>query len=77
MRELEKYVAPVYPELFASGCIINGFTPQNDRHYQSIVEAIRQFKVDIVVVLDSDMIAAKLKKMIPEMQERIIELQKS
>jgi hypothetical protein len=26
-KELEKFVAPAYPEAFASGCIINGFTP--------------------------------------------------
>lgn len=26
-KELERFVAPAYPEAFASGCIINGFTP--------------------------------------------------
>ena len=26
-KELESFVAPAYPESFASGCIINGFTP--------------------------------------------------
>lgn len=27
VSELERLVCPPYPELFASGCIINGFTP--------------------------------------------------
>lgn len=27
LMELQQFVAPSYPELFASGCIINGFTP--------------------------------------------------
>jgi hypothetical protein len=26
-KELERYVSPAYPEAFASGCIINAFTP--------------------------------------------------
>ena len=26
-KELERFIAPAYPEAFASGCIINGFTP--------------------------------------------------
>lgn len=40
-KELERFVAPAYPEAFASGCIINGFTPQNDRTTESLAEAVR------------------------------------
>jgi hypothetical protein len=40
-KELEKFVAPAYPEVYASGVIINGFTPLNDRSTESLAEAAR------------------------------------
>ena len=45
-------MAPPYPELFASGCIINGFTPGDKKETESLVEVIRKFNVDIVIVID-------------------------
>ncbi len=50
-------IAPPYPEMFASGTIINGFTPSSDRSTESLAEAIRQFKVDVVIVVDYEMLA--------------------
>lgn len=74
-KEMERFVSPAYPEAFASGCIINGFTPQNERSTESLVQAIKQFKVDIVVVVDYEMLANKLKDSLPGLQ--IIEVAKS
>jgi hypothetical protein len=57
-QELEKFVAPAYPEAYASGVIINAFTPQSE---ELLAETIKQFKVDIVIVIDYEMLANKLK----------------
>jgi len=65
-KELERFVAPAYPESFASGCIINGFTPQNDRTTESLAESVRQFKVDVVIVIDHEMLASKLQQMLKD-----------
>ena len=54
-------MAPAYPEAFASGVIINGFTPMNERSTESLAEAARQFKVDVIVVVDDEMLTNRLK----------------
>lgn len=75
---MERFVSPAYPEAFASGCIINAFTPQNDRSTESLVMAIKQFKVDVVVVIDYEMLTNKLKMSLKDIQGlQIIEVPKS
>ena len=61
---MEKLVAPPYPSLFASGCIINGFTPQEKRYKketESLIKAIDKFKVDIVIVIDYEKLEKQLE----------------
>lgn len=53
-------VAPAYPEMFASGVIINGFTPTTERTTEMLAEAIKIFKVNVVVVLDNEMLNQSL-----------------
>eukprot|EP00351_Strombidinopsis_sp_SopsisLIS2011_P003239 CAMPEP_0116879010 /NCGR_PEP_ID=MMETSP0463-20121206/10765_1 /TAXON_ID=181622 /ORGANISM="Strombidinopsis sp, Strain SopsisLIS2011" /LENGTH=57 /DNA_ID=CAMNT_0004527813 /DNA_START=389 /DNA_END=562 /DNA_ORIENTATION=- len=45
-------VAPAYPELFASGTIINALTPANRKQTNSLINAIKAFDVGVVLVLD-------------------------
>lgn len=42
--------------MYASGVIINGFTPSssNKRDVQSLCHAIKQFKVSVVIVIDRE-----------------------
>jgi len=54
VQELEKLVAPPYPELFASGIIVNGFIPQDKRETETLFEAIKAFKINIVLVVDNE-----------------------
>jgi hypothetical protein len=63
--------------MFASGTIINGFTPSSDRSTESLAEAIRQFKVNIVLVVDFEMLANQLKELLKGQAVQIIELNKS
>jgi hypothetical protein len=77
-KHLEALVAPPYPEVFASGVIINGFTPLNDRSTDSLAEACRQFKVDVVVIVDYEMLANRLKNQLKDMSHiQIIQVPKS
>jgi predicted metallo-beta-lactamase superfamily hydrolase len=50
--------------MFASGIIINGFTPSSDRATESLVEAIKQFKVDIVCVIDFESLVEDLRTLL-------------
>lgn len=75
--EIQKFVAPAYPEMFASGTIINGFTPSSDRSTESLAEAIRQFKVDVVLVVDYEMLANQLKELLKNQNVMVIEIPKS
>ena len=45
-------VAPIQPEIFASGSIINTFSPTNRRETELILHAIKLFDVKVVLVID-------------------------
>ena len=75
--EMEKIVAPPYPELFASGCIINGFTPQDRRETESLVQAIREFKVNVVLVVDDEKLENDIRNMHKDKDILVIQLNKS
>ena len=45
-------VASPTPEIFCSGTIINGFTPLSKRETDSLLFAIKTFKVNVVLVID-------------------------
>lgn len=85
LREMEKLVAPAYPELFASGIIINGFTPQDKRDTHILVEAIKSFKVGTVLVVDNERLENEIRNYLMKDAQRlqrpmttnIISLQKS
>jgi hypothetical protein len=46
-------VSPAYPEPFCSGTIINAFTPSKDQ-YETFINAIKAFSVDIILVIESE-----------------------
>ena len=47
-------VAPTSPEVFASGLIINSFTPVNKMETETLCKAIKSFNVKVVLVLDHE-----------------------
>ena len=47
-------VRPVFPEMFASGTIINGFTPDNKKQTETLMEAIESFRCGVVLVIDNE-----------------------
>lgn len=58
--------------MYASGIIINGFTPSSDRSTESLVEAIKQFKVDIVCVIDFESLIEDLRTLLKSSPEVLI-----
>ncbi|CDW77180.1 polyribonucleotide 5-hydroxyl-kinase clp1 [Stylonychia lemnae] len=61
LKELQKLVSPPYPELFASGCIINGYTPQDKRDTETLIEAIKAFNVGTVLVVDNERLENEIR----------------
>jgi hypothetical protein len=59
---MEDMVCPVFPELYASGAIINGFTPDDKRQTDSLMHAIREFNVDVVLVIDNERLERDITK---------------
>ena len=47
-------VRPVFPELFASGTIINGFTPENKQQTETLMNALDSFRCGVVLVIDNE-----------------------
>ena len=50
-------VRPVFPEMFASGTIINGFTPDKKNYRQqteTLMNAIESFRCGVVLVIDNE-----------------------
>lgn len=47
-------VRPVFPEMFASGTIINGFTPDDKPQTDTLINAILNFRCSVVLVLDNE-----------------------
>jgi hypothetical protein len=45
-------IAPPNPEIFASGTIVNGFTPLNKRETDTLCQSIKLFGVKVVLVID-------------------------
>lgn len=60
-------VSPVFPELFASGTIIDGFTPDGKTELNSLMDAIQKFQVGVVLVIDNE-------KLIKEITEKLVEI---
>lgn len=59
LKEVQQLVRPVFPQLFASGCIINGFTPDG-RQTDTLINAIEKFEVDVVLVIDNERLEKSL-----------------
>ena len=54
LKEIAQVVAPPYPEHFASGTIINGFTPTDKNQIDTLVKAAKEFHVNVILVMDSE-----------------------
>jgi len=48
--------------MFASGIFIDSFTPKTEKENQCIVNAIKAFKANIVIVLDNNHLFNNLKR---------------
>ena len=40
--------------MFASGTIINGFTPDNKKQTETLMEAVESFRCGVVLVIDNE-----------------------
>lgn len=49
---VEEFISPVYPRMFASGMFVNSFSPKNEMESQCIVKAIKAFRANIIIVMD-------------------------
>ena len=54
MQQIAEMVRPVFPEMFASGTIINGFTPDDKPQTETLLNAIMSFRCGVVLVLDNE-----------------------
>ena len=54
MQQVADMVRPVFPELFASGTIVNGFTPDTKQQTDTLMNAIEIFKCKVVLVIDNE-----------------------
>ena len=53
-------MAPVYPEIFASGVIINAFTPNNKVERETLVQLIQTFNVDVTLVMEYEKLESEI-----------------
>ena len=69
-------VRPVFPELFASGSIIDAFTPDDKTQISTLMHAIEQFNVGIVLVIDNEMLQKEINEKLTEIgrQDSVIVL---
>ncbi len=77
--ENEEVIAPVNPEVYASGLIINGFTPNpsKKRETESLCHAIKQFKVHVVLVIDYEKLEKDIVLGVKDSSLKIIKVPKS
>lgn len=54
MQEIAQMIRPVFPEMFASGTIINGFTPDKKEQTDTLMKAIQSFRCGVVLVIDNE-----------------------
>jgi hypothetical protein len=45
LKNITPMIAPAFSEPFASGTIINGFTPQSRNEFETLVKSAKQFNV--------------------------------
>lgn len=61
-------VAPIQPEIFASGSIINTFSPTNRRETELILHAIKLFDVKVVLVIDYEKLEKDIQSFLQQNQ---------
>ena len=54
MQQVADMVRPVFPMMFASGTIVNGFTPDNKQQIDTLMDAIESFRCSVVLVIDNE-----------------------
>ena len=62
LKDMAVVVSPPYPEHFASGTIINAFTPTNKTQIESLVKAAKEFQVDVILVMDSEQLEMEIQE---------------
>ena len=50
---MQSNVSPVYPRPFASGTFIDCFSPKEEKEHTLVLNAIKAFKANIVIVVDN------------------------
>ena len=63
---MAKFVRPVFPELFASGTIIDGFTPEDKKQTSTLMEAIKALNVGVVIVIDNERLQKEINEKLAE-----------
>lgn len=66
---MQEIVSPVFPSLYASGCVINGFTPQDRTQTETLVKAIVEFGVDVVLVIDHEKLEKDILNIISKQKQ--------
>ena len=61
--------------MFASGIFVNSFSPKSDKENQCIINAIKAFKANIVIVLDDKRQEVILDQRLKEDKQFMIENQ--
>lgn len=59
-------ISPIFPRMYASGTFINSFSPKQEKETQCIVNAIKAFKSNIIIVLDDTIQERNLKPLLQE-----------
>jgi len=54
MQKIAEMIRPVFPEMFASGTIVNGFTPDKREQTDTLMKAITSFNCSVVLVIDNE-----------------------
>ena len=61
-EQINSNVNPIFPRMYASGMFINGFTPTQDVDKKALIQSIKAFKTNIVIVVDDQNMEDKIRK---------------
>jgi len=79
LKEVSPLIAPAFSEPFASGTIINGYTPQGRNDIETLCKSAKQFNVTVILVMESESIEKEIQDMLKAMKHEatVIQVPKS
>jgi hypothetical protein len=54
-------VSPAFSEPYASGTIINGYTPIGSQQIETLVKSAKEFNVNVILVMESESIEKEIQ----------------